>query len=158
MNMQEAADRADALLDGTFAAIKPAVRWTPTFTMPGDCSVDRDRAVMTIISEQRRDAFLGVVERHWKSEGYELVDVSANGLAANFVTEDGFQLQVLVGAQGQAHFSVTTPCVEPSEVSGPASPPVGPDYSQQEVPDPNVHSDFWSSSEPLASSSPGGQT
>ncbi|WP_077797011.1 hypothetical protein [Streptomyces sp. JHA26] len=154
MNMQEAADRADAILDKTFAAIKPPVRWTPTFTMPGDCYVDRDRTVMTIISEQRRAAFLGVVERHWKSEGYELVDVSANGLAANFRTKDGFQLQVLVGAHGQAHFSVTTPCVEKSEVSDPAGPPDGPDYSQQQVPAPNVHSDFWSSSDPLPSSSP----
>ncbi|MFC5215121.1 hypothetical protein [Streptomyces coerulescens] len=154
MNMQEAADRADTLLDGTFAAIKPAVQWTPTYTVPAECYVDRDRTVMTIISEQRRAAFLGVVERYWKSKGYELVDVSANGLAANFKTEDGFQLQVLVGAHGQAHFSVTTPCVEESDVSAPSSPPAGPDYSQQEVPAPNVHSDFWSASEPIPSSSP----
>lgn len=151
MNMQEAADRADAILDRTFAAIRPAVQWTPTYTVPAECYVDRDRTVMTIISEQRRAAFLGVVERYWKSKGYELVDVSANGLAANFKTKDGFQLQVLVGAHGQAHFSVTTPCVEQSEVSAPSSPPVGPDYSQQEVPAPNVHSDFWSSSSPLPS-------
>ncbi|MFI8190712.1 hypothetical protein ACIF8T_18190 [Streptomyces sp. NPDC085946] len=156
MNMQEAADRADAILDGTFAAIKPAVQWTPAYTTPAECYVDRDRTVMTIISEQRRAAFLGVVERYWKSRGYELIDVSANGLAANFKTQDGFQLQVLIGAHGQAHFSVTTPCVEESEVSAPSSPPAGPDYSQQEVPAPNVHSDFWSSDDPLPSSSPNG--
>jgi hypothetical protein len=156
MNMQEAADRADALLDGTFAAIKPAVQWTPTYTVPAECYVDRDRTVMTIISEQRRAAFLGVVERYWKSKGYKLVDVSTNGLAANFKTEDGFQLQVLIGAHGQAHFSVTTPCVEKSEVSAPSGPPAGPDYSQQEVPAPNVHSDFWSSNESIPSSSPRG--
>lgn len=154
MDMQEAADRADAILDGTFAAIKPAVQWTPTYTVPAECYVDRDRTVMTIISEQRRAAFLGVVERYWKSEGYQLVDVSANGLAANFKTKDGFQLQVLVGAHGQAHFSVTTPCVDESEVSAPSSPPAGPDYSQQEVPPPNVHSSFWSSKDPLPSSTP----
>lgn len=154
MNMQEAADRADAILDGTFAAIKPAVQWTPTYTVPAECYVDRDRTVMTIISEQRRAAFLGLVERYWKSKGYELVAVSENGLAANFETKDGFQLQVLVGAHGQAHFSVTTPCVEESEVSAPSGPPVGPDYSQQEVPAPNVRSDFWSSSEPIPSPSP----
>ncbi|MGX4688768.1 hypothetical protein [Streptomyces sp. JNUCC 63] len=154
MNMQEAADRADAILDGTFAAIKPSVQWTPTYTVPAECYVDRDRTVMTIISKQRRGAFLGVVERYWKSKGYELVDVSANGLAANFKTEDGFQLQVLIGAHGQAHFSVTTPCVEKSEVSAPSGPPAGPDYSQQEVPVPNVHSDFWSSNDPIPSSSP----
>lgn len=153
MNMQEAADRADAILDGTFEAIKPAVQWTPTYTVPAECYVDRDRTVMTIISEQRRAAFLGVVERYWKSKGYEIVDVSENGLAANFETQDGFQLQVLVGAHGQAHFSVTTPCVEKSDVSAPSGPPAGPNYSQQEVPAPNVHSDFWSSSDPTPTSS-----
>ncbi|MFJ3823144.1 hypothetical protein [Streptomyces nodosus] len=153
--MQEAADRADAILDATFKAIKPTVRWTPTYIVPAECYVDRDRTVMTIISEQRRAAFLGVVERFWKSEGYKLIDVSANGLAANFRTEDGFQLQVLIGAHGQAHFSVTTPCVEKSDVSAPSSPPAGPDHAQQQAPAPNVHSDFWSSEEPLPSASRG---
>ncbi|MFD7060383.1 hypothetical protein [Streptomyces sp. NPDC059906] len=149
MNMQEAADRADDILDRTFAAIKPAVQWTPTYTVPADCYVDRDRTVMTIISGERRAAFLGVVERYWKSQGYELVDVSANGLAANFKTKNEFQLQVLVGARGQTHFSVTTPCVEKSEVSDPAGKPGSPDYSQQEVPAPNIRSKFWSSNDPI---------
>ncbi|MFI6205631.1 hypothetical protein ACIBAI_04440 [Streptomyces sp. NPDC051041] len=156
MNMQTAADRADAILDGTFAAIKPPVQWTPTYTVPAECYVDRDRTVMTIISEQRRTAFLDVVERHWRSEGYELVDMSENGLATNFRTHDGFQLQVLIGTNGQAHFTVTTPCVEKTDVSAPSGPPIGFDYSQQEVPAPNVRSDFWSSTEPVPSSSSSG--
>lgn len=154
MNMQEAADRADAILDRTFAAITPPVRWTPTFTMPGDCYVDRDRAVMTIISAERRGSFLGVLERHWKSKGYSLVATGVNGLVAHFRTPDGFQLEALVALNGQAHLSVTTPCVEKSEVAQPTSKPNGPDYSQQQVPAPNVHSDFWSSSDPIPSSSP----
>ncbi|GGQ74193.1 hypothetical protein GCM10010280_20790 [Streptomyces pilosus] len=37
MNLQEAADRADDILDETFAAIKPPVQWTHRYSMPGDC-------------------------------------------------------------------------------------------------------------------------
>ncbi|WP_364712925.1 hypothetical protein [Streptomyces ossamyceticus] len=146
MNMQEAADRADAILDETFAAIKPPVQWTHTYSMPGDCYVDRDRAVMTIISPKRRGSFLGVVERHWKAKGYKFITASENGLSAHFRTQDDFQMQVLIGINGQAHLSVTSPCVEKSEVAAPTSKPNGPDYSQQELPSPNVRSDFWSSS------------
>ncbi|MFF6880501.1 hypothetical protein ACFY9S_35125 [Streptomyces sp. NPDC012474] len=151
MNLQEAADRADKILDEAFAAIKPPVEWTPRYSMPGDCYVDRDRAVMTIISAERRGSFLGVLERHWKSKGYKLVATSPNGLVAHFKTQDGFQLEVLIGPNGQAHLSVTTPCVKESEVAQPTSKPNGPDYSKQELPAPNVKSTFWSSDAPLSS-------
>ncbi|MFD7060380.1 hypothetical protein [Streptomyces sp. NPDC059906] len=145
MNLQDAADRADKILDETFTAIKPPVQWTHRYSMPGDCYVDRDRAVMTIISTERRGSFLGVLERHWKSKGYSLVATSQNGLVAHFKTQDGFQIEVLIGPNGQAHLSVTTPCVEKSEVAQPTSKPSGPDYSKQNLPAPNVKSTFWSS-------------
>ncbi|MGW2177077.1 hypothetical protein ACWCXX_03075 [Streptomyces sp. NPDC001732] len=149
MNMQEAADRADAILDDTFAAIKPPVQWTHTYSMPGDCYTDRERSVMTIISAERRGSFLGLVERHWKSKGYKLVAVSPNGLSAHFRTQDGFQIEILIGYKGQAHLGITTPCAEKSEVAPPTSKPNGPDYSKQKLPTPNVRSTFWSSDEPL---------
>ncbi|MFJ5103449.1 hypothetical protein [Streptomyces sp. NPDC088554] len=82
MNLQEAADRADRILDEAFVAIKPPVQWTHRYSMPGGCYVDRDRSVMTIISAERRGNFLGVLERHWKSKGYKLVATSPNGLVA----------------------------------------------------------------------------
>ncbi|MGC5363853.1 hypothetical protein ACPXCE_19615 [Streptomyces sp. DT24] len=151
MNMQEAADKADTIRDETLVAVKPHVQWTHTYSMPGDCYVDRDRSVMTIISAARRGSFLGVLERHWKGKGYRLVATSRNGLAANFETRDGFQLEVLIGTNGQAHLSVTTPCVEKSEVAPPTSKPSGPDYSKQELPAPNVRSTFWSSDAPVTS-------
>lgn len=151
MNLQEAADRADKILDEAFAVIKPPVEWTHRYSMPGDCYVDRDRAVMTIISAERRGSFLGVLERHWKSKGYKLVTTSPNGLVAHFRTQDGFQLEVLIGPNGQAHLSVTTPCVKESEVAQPTSKPNGPDYSKQELPAPNVKSTFWSSNAPVKS-------
>jgi hypothetical protein len=151
MNLQEVADRADKILDEAFAAIKPPVEWTHRYSMPGDCYVDRDRAVMTIISAERRGSFLGVLERHWKSKGYKFVATSPNGLVAHFKTQDGFQLEVLIGPNGQAHLSVTTPCVKESEVAQPTSKPNGPDYSKQELPAPNGKSTFWSSDAPLSS-------
>ncbi len=153
MNLQEAADRADRILDETFAAIKPPVQWTHRYSMPGDCYVDRDRAVMTIISSERRGSFLGVLERHWKSKGYSLVATGGNGLVAHFRTPDDFQLEVLIAPNGQAHLSVTTPCVEKSEVAQPTSRPNGPDYSQQELPAPNVRSSFWSSTDSVPTQS-----
>ncbi|MEU7338950.1 hypothetical protein [Streptomyces sp. NPDC007074] len=149
MNMQEAAGAADGILDQTLAAIRPPVQWTHTYSAPGDCYVDRDRSVMTVISAERRGSFLGLVERHWKSKGYRLVATSRNGLAANFETQDGFQLEVLIGPNDQAHLSVTTPCVEKSEVAPPTSKPNGPDYSKRELPAPNVQSTFWSADAPL---------
>lgn len=58
---------------------------------------------------------------------------------------------MLIGPNGQAHLSVTTPCVEKSEVAQPTSKPNGPDYSRQTLPEPNVRSTFWSSTTPLPS-------
>ncbi|MFI8963726.1 hypothetical protein ACIGO8_16615 [Streptomyces sp. NPDC053493] len=153
MNMQQAAERADQILDETMAAIVPPVQWTHRQTMPGNCSTDRARTVMTIISEQRRSAFLGLVDRHWRSKGYAFRATSVDKLSAHYLTPDGFQLEVLIGWKGQAHFEITTPCVDKSEVLPPTTPPNGPDYSNQPPTAPNVTSDFWSSTTPLPSSS-----
>ncbi|MFD7326756.1 hypothetical protein ACFV9D_37685 [Streptomyces sp. NPDC059875] len=153
MNMQQAADRADEILDETFTAIVPPVQWTHRETMAGKCSTDRSRTVMTIISEERRSAFLGVVDRHWKSKGFTFRAASQDKLAAYYVTPDGFQLSVLIGWKGQAHFEVTTPCVEVSDVAPPTSKPNGPDYSKMPPTAPNVTSDFWSAKAPVSSKS-----
>ncbi|MGW0556827.1 hypothetical protein ACWDZ6_21970 [Streptomyces sp. NPDC002926] len=154
MNMQEAAERADAILDGTFAVIKPPVEWTHRDSMPGDCTTDRKRSVMTIVSAERRGGFLGLVERYWKSEGFKFRATSQDKQAAYYMTPDGFQVSVKFGWKGQAHFEVTTPCVEKSEVSDPTSKSNGPDYSGRELPAPNVHSDFWSANTPVSGASP----
>jgi hypothetical protein len=100
---------------------------------------------MTLISDEKREIFLGVLERHWKSKGYKLVATSPNGLVDHYRTQDGFQLEVLIGPDGQAHLSVTTPCVKESKVAQPTSKPNGPDYSKQKLPAPNVKSPYWSS-------------
>ncbi|MFD8649265.1 MULTISPECIES: hypothetical protein [Streptomyces] len=158
MNMQGAAERADKILDDTFAAIKPPVHWTHGESTEGSCDVSRRRAVMTVISKERRGSFLGVVERYWKSQGHKQIGVNqnANSPAIYFQTSDEFNVRVLIGGNGQAFFEVATPCVGKSSVSPPTSKTVGPNYAGKAIPDPNVHSDFWSPKAPVPSASPSG--
>ncbi|WP_326698918.1 hypothetical protein OG909_17405 [Streptomyces sp. NBC_01754] len=144
MNMQEAAGRADAILDSTFAGIRPAVEWTHGESTQGSCDVSRRRAVLTVISEERRGSFLGVVERVWKAAGYHRIGVTANAdsPATYFETPDRFRVRLLIGGSGQAFFEVATPCVEESPVAPP--PPGGVDRPAGPIPRPQVRSSFWS--------------
>ncbi|MFE7409946.1 hypothetical protein [Streptomyces laurentii] len=146
MNMQEAAEHADAMMDATFKAIVPGVQWAHDTTTTHRCDVVRRRAVTTIVSEQRRGSFLGVVQRHWEKSGYTIKSVRPDREmpALYAVSPEGFQIRVLIGYKGQAFFQVDTPCVEPSDVAEPVSKPNGPAYPLGKIPTPNVHSDFWS--------------
>ncbi|MFE9662429.1 MULTISPECIES: hypothetical protein [unclassified Streptomyces] len=146
MNMQEAAERADAILDRTLSAVQPAVNWTHGETSEGDCDVSRRRAVMTVISEERRGSFLGVVERHWKGEGFSPLGANASRKmpATYFETPDDFRVRLRFGGNGQAFFEVATPCVERSAVKAPTAETVGPNYAGSPIPAPDVRSDFWS--------------
>nr|WP_330166861.1 hypothetical protein [Streptomyces huasconensis] len=153
MNMQEAAERADAMLDATFSAIKPEVNWAHGPTTAGSCDVSRRRTVMTIISKERRGSFLGVIERHWRSHGFRITEVNkSEKFPAIFAkTRDGFGISLTIGGGGQAFFEVATPCVTESEVADPTAKPNGPSYEDvYPVPRPNVRSEFWSSNDPLS--------
>ncbi|MGW9496282.1 hypothetical protein ACWG5P_18135 [Streptomyces prasinus] len=156
MDMQEAAERADAMLDAVFGGIEPEVQWTHDETTATSCDLVRRRTVMTVISEERRGSFLGLVERFWKKSGYEITAVNkSNRFPAVYAEDsDGFTVSLSIGGQGQAFFEAATPCVEKSEFADPASNPNGPDYAGVKVPRPNVHSDFWSSTSPIPSASP----
>ncbi|KIF75751.1 hypothetical protein QR77_21415 [Streptomyces sp. 150FB] len=146
MNMQEAASRADLMLDDTFAAIKPEVVWTHGVTTAGSCDLSRRRTVMTEISEQRRGALLGLIDRFWRKSGYEITAVnnSEEFPAVYAKSVDGFGISLSIGGKGQAFFEVATPCVEGSAVAEPTTKPNGPDYRGGPIPRPNVRSDFWS--------------
>ncbi|MFF2571948.1 hypothetical protein [Streptomyces sp. NPDC058084] len=152
MNMQGAAERADAILDTTLSAVVPAVQWDHATTTAGSCTVTRRRTVTTIVSEQRRGNLLGVVERSWKKSGYEITGMNRDReMPAVFArTSDGFELSLEVGYKGQVFFDVTTPCVEESDVAEPTSRPNGPAYPLGKIPTPNVRSDFWSATTPLS--------
>ncbi|MFF7444186.1 hypothetical protein [Streptomyces sp. NPDC008122] len=155
MNMQQAAERADAMLDATLGSVVPEVQWAHDTTTSGSCTVTRRRTVTTVISEQRRGSFLGVIERFWKKSGYEITGVNQSQEApAIFArTSDDFRMSVEVAYKGQVFFDVTTPCVGKSDVGEPTSKPNGPVYPLGQIPTPNVRSDFWSAATPLPSPS-----
>jgi hypothetical protein len=151
MNMQEAAEHADAMLDATLAAVKPEIQWAHGPTTAGSCSLSRRRTVMTVVSSERRGSFLGVVERFWRAQNYKIVAVNKNEeFPAVFArTPDNFQIHLAIKGAGQGYFEVDTPCVEESEVAESTSRPNGPAYEGvYPLPRPNVHSDFWSSDTP----------
>lgn len=111
---------------------------------------------MTVISEQRRGNFLGVIERFWKKSGYEITSVRKDKeFPAIFAkTSDRFGIALTIADKGQARFEVVTPCVEKSKVADPTAKPNGPAYEGVEIPRPNVRSDFWSAETPVSSPGP----
>ncbi|GHH87088.1 hypothetical protein [Streptomyces capitiformicae] len=156
MTMQQAAERADSILTETMTAIKPQVKWVHGISTDLTCSVSRRVSVTTIISPERRGSFFGVVERYWKKKGFTH-RVSSNGSknpSTHFLTTDQFQIQLLFGYQGQAHFQVTTPCVKKSAVAPPQPVSGVPEYDGSEPPLPSETSDFWSANTPISSASP----
>ncbi|MER7727809.1 hypothetical protein [Streptomyces sp. NPDC096323] len=145
MDMQEAAEHADGILDAVLAEIQPEVRWVHGPTTTGVCDVTRRRVVMTVVSPERRGSFLGLVDRFWRKSDYRIKSVNDDSeVPAIFAqTRDGFGVSLIVGGAGQVFFEVDSPCVRESEVADPE--PSGPSYAGAEViPRPNVHSDFWS--------------
>ncbi|MFD5113861.1 hypothetical protein ACFWNG_16340 [Streptomyces sp. NPDC058391] len=166
MDMQQAAAKADAIMQRTLSAIKPELRWNHGPSNDSICtdskndslgtgSVKRRISVMTVVSKERRGSLLGVVERDWNARGYRITSVRASReLPAVYAsTPDDFRIRVAVGGGGQFFFSITTPCFTESAVSDPATEPNTPqregDYPQR----PDVHDDFWSSGAPLSASS-----
>ncbi|MEU9093258.1 hypothetical protein [Streptomyces sp. NPDC048428] len=151
MDIQDAADRADGILDAVLKEVTPEVQWAHGPTSAGSCDVSRMRVVMTILSERRRGNFLGVVDRFWRKSGYKIKAINKDmAMPAIYAqTGDGFGVTLSVGGEGQAFFEVDSPCVEESEVAESATPPNGPSYEGvYPLPRPNVHSDFWSAGAP----------
>lgn len=167
VDMQMAARRADVIMQQTLSGVTPKLYWNHGPSNESGCtdfksdsggtgSVKRRVAVMTVVSEERRGSLLGVVERNWKTNGYRItsVDTDKDLPAIYAASPDDFRMSVAVGGRGQFFFSVTTPCFRESPVSAPATAPNTPDRAGEYPQPPDVQDDFWSSSEPLASSSP----
>ncbi|WP_103534901.1 hypothetical protein [Streptomyces sp. SM11] len=155
MDMQGAAERADGMFYATVGEIKPEIEWVHYTTTTGSCDVTRYWTVMTVVSEQRRGNFLGVVERFWKASGYriDLVNPSRDMPTIIATSPDGFGVQVDFGYKGQAFFEVTSPCVDKSKVAPPTKMANGRMY-EGEIPTPNVRSDFWSAETPVPDPTP----
>jgi hypothetical protein len=161
MDMQQAADRADHILDSTVAAIRPTVEWIYEQPIETSCAdfrnkstgagrVARYRRIMTIISSERRGNFLGIVERYWKENGYEITGVDGDvEMPAIFATSpEGFKVSLEFGERGRARFLAQSACVTESKVSSPSYP------TDQGASFPNVHSDFWSVESPVSTVDP----
>ncbi|WP_299539647.1 hypothetical protein [uncultured Streptomyces sp.] len=146
MDMQEAAERSDAMLDDVLRAIDPEVQWAHGPTTTGSCDVTRRRTVMTIVSAERRSEFLAQVERYWRDADYTIKAHNRDEeFPAVYAQSGGFGVSVSFRGHGQAFLEADTPCVRESEVSGSASKPNGPAYEGvYPLPRPNVRSDHWS--------------
>ncbi|MFE5599422.1 hypothetical protein ACFQ8O_09555 [Streptomyces coelicoflavus] len=166
MNMQEAADKADTLVYETFSAVKPSVEWTHDVAEHGSCGgessglgdVTRRAVVMTKVSKERRVALLGIIERRWKQNGHKITDVNPNVDFPEIHAESGdglLRMSLVVGGEGQFFLDVQTSCVKESSVAPPAQKVNGRSYYGEAIPRPNVEDTFWSSSEPLSSTSSG---
>ncbi|WP_406452797.1 hypothetical protein OG782_19920 [Streptomyces sp. NBC_00876] len=147
MDMQEAAERADGMLDAVLKKIDPEVQWAHGPTTKGSCDVSRRRTVMTIVSADRRQGFLDQVEKIWRTSDYRIKAKNNDAVfpAVYAVSKDGFGISVSVRAKGQVFFEADTPCVKESKVADSASEPNGPAYQGvYPLPSPNVRSGYWS--------------
>ncbi|WP_327368915.1 hypothetical protein [Streptomyces sp. NBC_01217] len=147
MNMQEAAERSDGMLDAVLDQIDPEVQWAHGPTTTGSCDVTRRRTVMTIVSAERRQSFLDQVEQFWRKSDYRIKAKNNDKVfpAVYAQTKDGFGISVSFRGKGQAFFEADSPCVKESKVADSASEPNGPAYEGvYPLPRPNVHSDYWS--------------
>ncbi|MFF8730387.1 hypothetical protein ACF073_28490 [Streptomyces sp. NPDC015171] len=166
MNMQEAGDHAEEMLDAFLGTVHPPVEAAPGPSNEAMCpdfkndstgtgQVTRRRYVMTIISSERRGNFLGVVERHWKKSGYTITSVRNNKEApAIYATApDGFRVSLEFGYAGQATFDVVSPCVTESKVTEPSRKPLDP-RAIKSGGLPYLRSEFWSRNAPVATASP----
>ncbi|MGW2178166.1 hypothetical protein ACWCXX_08785 [Streptomyces sp. NPDC001732] len=147
MNMQEAAEKSDGMLDAVLKKIDPEVQWAHGPTTKGSCDVTRRRTVMTIVSADRRQDFLDQVEKFWRESDYRIKAKNVDEVfpAVYAQSKDGFGISVSVRAKGQVFFEADSPCVKESKVAESASRPNGPEYKGvYPLPSPNVRSDYWS--------------
>ncbi|MGW1339286.1 hypothetical protein ACWD7B_33890 [Streptomyces rubiginosohelvolus] len=149
MDMQEAAEESDAMLDAVLKGIDPDVQWAHGPTTTRACGVTRRRTVMTIVSPERRQTFLDRAETFWRKNDYRIKAVNKDEKfpAVYAVTRSGFGVSVSFRGKGQAFLEADSPCVKESKVAAPTTEPNGPAYEDvYPLPRPNVRSDFWSDS------------
>ncbi|MFJ9188795.1 hypothetical protein ACIRQO_37810 [Streptomyces anulatus] len=149
MDMQEAAEQSDAMLDAVLKGIDPDVQWAHGPTTTRACGVTRRRAVMTVVSPERRQTFLDRAETFWRKNDYRIKAVNKDEKfpAVYAVTKSGFGVSVSFRGKGQAFLEADSPCVKESKVAAPTAEPNGPAYKDvYPLPRPNVRSAFWSGS------------
>ncbi|MEU9374863.1 hypothetical protein AB0D94_13965 [Streptomyces sp. NPDC048255] len=168
MNMQQGAERADVILQETLAAVTPELRWNHGPASDAGCtkgvagaatgtgSAKRRITILTIVSEQRRGALMGVIERDWKGRGYVIKSVRADAEVPAIYAEtpDGYILTAKVGGEGQFFLEAATPCLADHPVQDPIAKPNTPVRNVPFPPRPDVQDEFWSATTPIPSGSP----
>lgn len=162
MDMQQAGQRSEAILDGTLAAIRPPVKWAYGAPAEAACStglneptdtttVTRSRNILTVVSEQRRGNLLGLVQRYWERQGFRVVSVNSDKDMPRIRARDadGFIVSLEVGSVGNVSVSAGLSCAENSAMTYPTGTPGHPGGPKAEELRPREHSAFWSSSESL---------
>lgn len=163
VDMQGVANEADKLIHLTLSAVKPSLEWTHDTSDHGSCDgassgygdVTRRAVVMTKVSEARRGALIGVIERQWKRDGHKITDVNPDRKFPEVYAEtsDGLlKMSLIVGGEGQFFLDVQTACVKKSDVAAPSTQVNGHSYYGKAIPRPNVNDAFWSSTAPIAPS------
>lgn len=163
VDMQQAGERAEAILDGTMAAIQPSVTWSYGFPMKEACSnglnrptgatsINRTRHILTVVSAQRRGNLLGVVQRYWEQHGFTIQSVTPDRDMPSIRgrSSDGFTVALAVGTIGNVHVSAGYSCAEDAPMTYPKGTPGEPGGPKAEELKPRVRSDFWSSEHPVA--------
>lgn len=163
VDMQGVANEADKLVHQTLSAVKPPIEWTHDTSDHGSCDggssgygdVTRRAVVMTKVSEARRGALIGVIERYWKKGGHKITDVNSDKEFPEVYAETGdglLKMSLIVGGEGQFFLDVQSACVKKSDVTAPSTQVNGRSYYGKTIPRPNVNDAFWSSKAPIASS------
>ncbi|MFD3760727.1 hypothetical protein [Streptomyces sp. NPDC058622] len=162
MQLQKGAERADAILQETLAAVQPELKWnhgsssdagctTASGGSTGTASANRTILILTIVSEQRRGSLLGIIERAWKDHGYKITNVNTSPtFPAIFAsTPDGYSLSVEVAGEGQFFLEAATPCLDDTGVQEPTTTPNTPNRTTPYPQRPDVHDGFWSATTPV---------
>ncbi|MFK0099397.1 hypothetical protein [Streptomyces sp. NPDC091040] len=157
MDMQQAGERAEEILDGTVAAIRPPVAWSygnPSDTAcstglndpTGTTTVFRSRNITTVVSEQRRVELLKQVREYWEQHGARDFTVrSGKGMPRMRArTADGFAVILQVGSIGNVFIEAGISCVEDSEMTYPKGTPGLPGGPDEPDLTPHEHSSYWS--------------
>ncbi|MFE7579905.1 hypothetical protein ACFU5Z_34675 [Streptomyces sp. NPDC057521] len=161
MDMQQAGERAEGILDGTMAAIRPPVAWSygnPSDTAcstglnepTGTTTVIRSRNITTVVSEERRDELLKQVREYWEQRGARDFTVhSGKGMPRiRARTADGFAVILQVGSIGNVFIEAGISCVEDSEMTYPRDTPGVPGSSVETDGLPRKYSAHWSETAP----------
>ncbi|MFI1104855.1 hypothetical protein [Streptomyces melanogenes] len=157
MDMQQAGEGSEKILDDTLAAIRPPVKWAYGAPMREACSTDlneptgrttvtRSRNLLTVVAPHRRGSLLGVVQRHWEQQGFKVTSVRNDETMPwlRATRPDGFSVSLQVGSVGNVFISASFACARDSAMTYPPGTPGQPGGPRTEELRPTERSEFWS--------------